>query len=149
MLRDDPAPFGRSVALSRGARLTVAALGLLALVGGAALLLFASSACPVDTAAQPCPAVGVNRLVVIGLAALTSGLLVVPFAFLAEFALRRRIVYRGAWARAARRGVLVGVVIAVLAGLRLGGALSVPTVMFVVLLAGAGEWFAVRRLDLP
>jgi hypothetical protein len=63
--------------------------------------------------------------------------------------LRRRIVYRGAWARAARRGALVGVVIGVLAGLRLGGALTVPAAMFVALLAGAGEWFAVRRLDLP
>jgi hypothetical protein len=135
--------------LSRGTRLAVAGLGLLALLSGAALLLFANSACPVDTAAHPCPGAGANRLVVIGLAALTSGLLVTPFAFLAEFVLRRRIVYRGAWGRAARRGALVGVIVAVLAGLRLGGALSVPTVMFVILLAGAGEWFAVRRLDLP
>ena len=135
--------------MSRGTRLAIAGLGLLALVSAAVLLLFASSACPVDTAAHPCPGAGVNRLVVIGLAALTSSFLVVPFAFLAEFVLRRRIVYRGAWARAARRGALVGVIIAVLAGLRLGGALSVPTVMFMILLAGAGEWFAVRRLDVP
>jgi hypothetical protein len=135
--------------LSRGTRLAVAVLGLLAIVSGVGLLLFASNACPVDTAAQPCPEAGVNRLVVIGLAAITAGLLVAPFAFLAEFVLRRRIVYRGAWARAARRGALIGVVIAVLAGLRLGGSLTVPAAMFVVLLAGAGEWFAVRRLDLP
>ena len=85
----------------------------------------------------------------IGLAAAAAGLVVVPFAFLGEFVLRRRIVYRGAWLRAARRGVLVGVVIATLAGLRLGGALSVPGAMFVVLLAAAAEWFAVRRMDLP
>jgi hypothetical protein len=135
--------------LSAGTRRAVAALGLLAIVSGSALLLFASNACPVETAVQPCPGAGANRLGVIGLAALTSGLLVVPFAFLAEFVLRRRIVYRGAWARAARRGVLVGAVVAVLAGLRLGGALTVPAAMFVILLAGAGEWFAVRRLDLP
>jgi hypothetical protein len=134
--------------LSGGTRWAVAGLGMLVIVSTAALLLFASNACPIDTVAQPCPGAGANRLVVIGLAALTSGLLVVPFAFLAEFALRRRIVYRGAWARAARRGVLVGVVVAVLAGLRLGGALTVPAAMFVILLAGAGEWFAIRRLDL-
>jgi hypothetical protein len=135
--------------LSRGTRLAVAAVGLLAIVSGSVLLLFASIACPVDTAAQPCAGAGVNRLVVIGLAALTAGLLVVPFAFLAEFVLRRRIVYRGAWARATRRGALIGVIVAVLAGLRLFGALTVPAAMFVFLLAGAGEWFAVRRLDLP
>ena len=135
--------------MSRGSRLAIAALGLLAIISGSALLLFASNACPVEAAGQPCPGAGANRLVVIGLAALTSGLLVVPFAFLAEFVLRRRIVYRGAWARAARRGALVGVIIAVLAGLRLGGTLTVPAAIFVMLLAGAGEWFAVRRLDLP
>jgi hypothetical protein len=135
--------------LSRASRLAVAALGLLAIICALALLLFASTACPVETAVQPCPGAGANRLVFIGLAALTSGLLVVPFAFLAEFVLRRRIVYRGAWVRAARRGALLSVVIAVLAGLRLGGALTVPAALFVILLAGAGEWFTVRRLDLP
>jgi hypothetical protein len=135
--------------LSRGTRLVVAALALLALLTGATLVLFASNACPVETAAQPCPGAGTNRTIVIGLAALASGLLVAPFAFLAEFVLRRRIVYRGAWGRAARRGALVGVVIAVLGGLRLGSALSVPTAIFVFLLAAAGEWFAVRRLDQP
>jgi hypothetical protein len=135
--------------LSRESRLAVAALAVLALLSGAAMLLFASNACPVETVAQPCPGAGANRTIVIGLAALASGLLVVPFAFLAEFVLRRRIVYRGAWARAARRGALVGVTIAVLAGLRLGGALTVPSAIFVILLAAAGEWFAVRRLDQP
>ena len=44
--------------------------------------------------------------------------------------------------------LLVGVVVIALAGLRLGGALTVPVAIFVVLLAAAGEWFAVRRLDL-
>lgn len=86
-------------------------------------------------------------MVVIGLAATTLALIASPFAFLAEFALRRRIVYRGAWARAARRGILAGTVVAVLAGLRLAGALSVPGALFVLLLAGALEWFAARRLD--
>lgn len=135
--------------MSRGTRLAVAFLGLAAFIAATALVVFASNACPVDTPVQPCPAAGTNRLVVIGLAAAAAGLVVVPFAFLGEFVLRRRIVYRGAWLRAARRGVLVGVVIATLAGLRLGGALSVPGAMFVVLLAAAAEWFAIRRMDLP
>jgi len=122
---------------------------LAGLLGGLALLLFAANACPGDLPNQPCPAAGANRIVVIGLAAFTLGLLVTPFAFLGEFALRRRIVYRGAWRRAARRGVLVAAVAVILAGLRLGGALSVPVALFLVLLAGAGEWFAVRRVDGP
>ena len=45
--------------------------------------------------------------------------------------------------------MLAGVVIAALAGLRLGGALTVAVAIFVVLLAGLVEWFAVRRLDAP
>jgi hypothetical protein len=83
--------------------------------------------------------------VVVVLASVSAGLLVTPFAFLAEVVARRRIVYRGAWLRAARRGVLVGLVVATLAGLRLGGALSVPVAMFIIILAGVVEWLAVRR----
>ncbi|HET7520698.1 MAG TPA: hypothetical protein VFK61_04060, partial [Candidatus Limnocylindria bacterium] len=90
-----------------------------------------------------------NRVTVIGLAALSVASLVTPIAFLGEFVLRRRIVYRGAWGRAARRGVLLAGVVAALAGLRLGGAFTVPVALFVVLLAAAIEWFAVRRLDRP
>ncbi|MCP5775783.1 hypothetical protein NL389_38755, partial [Klebsiella pneumoniae] len=77
-----------------------------------------------------------NLVIGIGLAAAAVGLIVAPFAFLAEFVARRRIVYRGAWARAARRGLLAGLVVATLAGLRLGGALGVPTAIFVLILAG-------------
>ena len=95
------------------------------------------------------PTRGANRAVVVTLAAATAGLVVVPFALLAEFAVRRRILYRGAWARATRRGLLVAAAIAALGGLRLGGALSVPVAIFVLSLAGALEWLAVRRFDLP
>jgi hypothetical protein len=135
--------------LSRGTRRAVATLAALAIASAAALVIFAGVACPADLPSQPCPAAGTNRIVVIALAAATAMMTVVPFAFLAEFVLRRRIVYRGAWGRAARRGLLVGAVIITLAGLRLGGALTVPVAIFIVLLALAGEWFAVRRLDLP
>ena len=90
-----------------------------------------------------------HRAVVVALAAASAGLGVTPFALLAEFAVRRRILYRGAWARAARRGLLVAGTIAALAALRLGGALSVPIALFIVTLAAALEWLAVRRFDLP
>jgi hypothetical protein len=135
--------------VSGGNRLAVAGLVLAGILCGAGLVLFAANACPGDLPRQSCPEAGPNRVAVVALAAITLALLVTPFAFLAEFALRRRIVYRGAWRRAARRGVIVGTVAAILAGLRIGGALNVPVGLFVVLLAGAGEWFAVRRFDRP
>jgi uncharacterized membrane protein YbhN (UPF0104 family) len=130
-------------------RLAVAALVLLAVLAAVVLVSFAGRACPADTAATPCPQAGTNRAVVVALVAATAGLAVTPFALLAEFALRRRIMYRGAWGRAARRGLLVAAAIAALAGLRLGAALSVPVALFIVSLAAALEWFASRRFDLP
>ena len=130
-------------------RTIVAALVLLAILAFMLLLAFAGNACPSQTPTDPCTRVGLNRVVVIALAAAAVALIITPFAFLSEFVLRRRIAYRGAWARATRRGVLAGVVIAALAGLRLGGALTVAVAIFVVLLAGLVEWFAVRRLDAP
>jgi hypothetical protein len=135
--------------MTHRARLVVAALVLLAILGAVVLVAFAGNACAEDLPGRPCPEAVTNRAVVVILAALTVGLLVVPFALLAEFAVRRRIIYRGAWGRAARRGALVAVVIAVVAGLRLGGALSVPAALFVVSLAAALEWVALRRFDLP
>lgn len=135
--------------MSRRNRLAVAGLLLAGLLCGAGLLVFASNACPGELPRQGCPEAVTNRVVVIGLAAAAVALVVAPFVFLAEFALRRRIVYRGAWRRAARRAILVGLVVAVLAGLRIGGALTVPVAVFVVLLAGVADWFAVRRFDRP
>lgn len=126
-------------------RIVVAALILLAILGAIVLVAFAGNACPVETDAQPCPDATRNVVIVIGLAAGTAVLVVTPFAFLGEVVARRRIVYRGAWGRAARRGVLVGLVLATLAGLRLGGALSVPVAIFVIILAAVLEWFLARR----
>lgn len=125
-------------------RTIVAGLFLGGILALALLVAFAGNACPVETERQPCPDATRNLVIGIGLAAVAVGLLVTPFAFLAEFVARRRIVYRGAWARAARRGLLAGLVVAILAGLRLGGALNVPTALFVMLLAGVAEWFAAR-----
>jgi hypothetical protein len=126
-------------------RTIVAALLLLGLLAALLVVAVVTNACPVETVAQPCPDAGRNVSLVIGLAAASAALIVTPFAFLAEIVARRRIVYRGAWLRAARRGLLVGLVLATLAGLRVGGALSVPVAIFVVILAGVAEWFLARR----
>ena len=126
-------------------RLIVGALIVLGVLLGAGLVAFASVSCPIDTEAQPCPAAGRNLVVAVTLAASAAGLLVTAFAFLAEVLARRRIVYRGAWRRAARRGVLAALVLAALAALRLGGTLSVPIALFVLVVAGALEWIAIQR----
>jgi MFS family permease len=125
-------------------RTIVAALFLLGVLALVLLVALAGNACPVETEQQPCPDATRNLVVGIALAGAAVGLVVTPFAFLGEFVARRRIVYRGAWARAARRGLLAGLVVAILAGLRLGGALNVPTALFVLILAGVAEWFAAR-----
>lgn len=129
------------------ARILVVALALLAVLAGIALVAFASAACPAPGEASPCPDAARNRVVVVALASVALALLVTPFAFLGEFLARRRIVYRGGWWRAARRGVLVGSVVAALAALRLGDALTVPAAIFIVVLAGIVEWFASAMLD--
>ena len=126
-------------------RLAVAALLLLGILAAVVLVAVAARACPVETIVQPCPDAARNRAIVVGLASTSAALLITPFAFLGELMSRRRIVYRGAWSRAARRGTLVGLALAAIAGLQLGGALSVPIAIFVVILAGVIEWFFARR----
>ena len=125
-------------------RTIVVGLVLLGVLAAVVLFVFAGNACPVETAQQPCPDAGRNLAIGVGLAAIAVGLIVTPFAFLAEAMTDRRIVYRGAWSRAARRGVLAGLVVGILAGLRLAGVLSVPIAIFVIILAGAVEWLAAR-----
>ena len=133
--------------MSANHRIAVAVLILLAIFGAVMLVAVAGRACPVETPAQPCPDAAANRAVVVALTSVTAALMVTPFAFLGEVMARRRIVYRGAWWRAARRGTLTGLVIAAIAGLRLGGVLSVPIAIFVIILAGVIEWFFARRDD--
>jgi O-antigen/teichoic acid export membrane protein len=128
-------------------RIAVGVLLLGALLTGAALLAFASVACPTQTDLQACANAALNRAVVLAMAAGFVVLLVTPFAFLGEFAARRRSTGNGAWLRAARRGLLAGAVVAALGALRLGDALSVPVLLFVVVLAVMVEWYAVRRFD--
>jgi hypothetical protein len=124
-------------------------LVLLAVLGGVVLIAFAGNVCPADAPGRPCPTAGVNRAIVVALAAVTAGLAVAPFALLAEFARRRSIIFRGAWGRAARRGLLVAGVVAAIGALRLGGAISVPVVLFLISVAAATEWLAIRRFDPP
>jgi len=126
-------------------RLAVAALIATGILAAVLLVAVAGSVCAEQTEVQACADAARNRVVVVGLASLTAALLVTPFAFLGEIMSRRRIVYRGAWGRAARRGILVGLLIATVAGLRLGGALSAPIAIFVIILAGVIEWFFSRR----
>lgn len=128
-------------------RLAVAILILLGILAAVVLVAVAGRSCPAETDLQPCPDAARNRGLVVALASVTAALLVTPFAFLGEVMARRRIVYRGAWLRAARRGALTGLTIAAIAGLRLGGVLSVPIAIFVIILAGVIEWFFARRDD--
>ncbi len=130
-------------------RLRIVGVALAGVLCGLLLLVFAANACPGPSVDEACPAAATNRAIVVALAALATGLLVAPFAFLAEFLARRRIVYRGAWSRAARRATLVAASVAAFAGLRLGNALTVPVGLFILTVAVLTEWFATRRLDAP
>ena len=62
-------------------------------------------------------------------------LTIVPLLWLAGFARARRIAYRGDWARAARRGALAGLIVAILVVLRGQGLLSAPLGLFVLVMA--------------
>ncbi|MDQ2934841.1 MAG: hypothetical protein M3R49_07640 [Chloroflexota bacterium] len=126
-------------------RLWVLGLVGLGVLAGVGLVAFAANTCPVELPGQPCPDAQRNVVVVVVLAAASVALLVTPFAFLAELLVQRRIVYRGAWWRAGRRGGLAGLLVATLAGLRLGGALSVPAFIFIVVLAIVVERFLTSR----
>ncbi len=76
----------------------------------------------------------VAGLVGAGLMGLAIGLTTVPLFWLAVFARHRRIAYRGDWVRAGRRGLWVGMIVALFVALRLQGAFSVPIAAFVIVL---------------
>ena len=131
--------------MSRRDLLDAAALLAAAILTAILLFVFAARACPAPTDDAPCPSAALNRIVVVGLSAVTAAFVVAPFAFTGEFAARRRIVYRGAWARAGRRALLAGLVVAALAALRLGGALSAPLALFVLLAPVIFDFYLTRR----
>ena len=61
--------------------------------------------------------------------------------------MHRRIAYLGAWGRALRRGLLIGLAVAAVAALRSFDALTVFSAIVVIGIAVALEWLAIRRLD--
>lgn len=63
-----------------------------------------------------------------------GGLTATPLFWLTAFALRRRIAYRGAWARAARRGAWVGILVGVFVVMRLTELFQPPIALFLVAL---------------
>jgi hypothetical protein len=66
---------------------------------------------------------------------LAVALTLLPLFWLASFARRRRIAYRGDWSRAGRRALLAGGLVTVLVLLRILGAFSLPLAAFVVAMA--------------
>jgi hypothetical protein len=58
-----------------------------------------------------------------------------PLAWLAVFGRHGRIAYRGDWTRALRRGVTVGLVVALFVVLRSQSAFSLPLALFIVVMA--------------
>jgi hypothetical protein len=77
------------------------------------------------------PTAGVVGAVLMGLA---IGLTTVPLFWLAAFARQRRMTYRGDWMRAARRGLWVGLLVAILVLLRINGVLQLPIAVFLIVL---------------
>jgi hypothetical protein len=119
-------------------RLTGLALILLAIGGWAAVAWLLVSISPVGQ-----PLVQLAGAVAIGTA---MGLTAWPLFWLLGFARQRAIAYRGDWARAGRRAVIVGLTVAVLVMLRGQSTLSWPLAAFVVTLAVLVEVaFSLRR----
>ena len=133
--------------MNRRDRRLIAILFVGGVVVALGVVFLATQLCPGPTPTDPCPDADRHRLIVIGLAGLVVFLLMTPFAFLIDFAAHRRIAYRGAWARAARRGALVGLALVAVAGLRLVEALNPFSAAVVVGVAVTAEWLAMRRLD--
>jgi hypothetical protein len=111
-------------------------LANLALFGAAALVwalvaLVVTTRDPVED-----PGAGFIGAALIGLAV---GLTTVPIFWLLTFGRHRRISYRGDWARAARRGGWVGLVVGVLVVLRIQGVLELPIALFIVALVLVAE----------
>ena len=83
-----------------------------------------------------------DATVLLGGALLLGGavaLTVVPLLWLGAFAIGPRIAYRGDWWRAARRGLLCGLVVTIFVVLRGQDALSLPLALFVLAMAVLAE----------
>jgi hypothetical protein len=82
------------------------------------------------------PVAGVLGAVAMGSAV---GLTATPLFWLAAFARHGRIAYRGDWLRAGRRGLWVGLVVAILVELRVLGVFSLPIALFIIVLVVFAE----------
>lgn len=82
------------------------------------------------------PTAGYAGAVMMGAAA---GLTTIPLFWLGAFARARRIVYRGAWSRAVRRGAWVGLVTAIFVLLRLQELFQPQLALFIVALVLVAE----------
>jgi len=80
-----------------------------------------------------------NALAGAGFMGLACGLTSVPVFWLASFARHRRIALIGDWSRALRRGAWVLAIVALFVELRLQGLLSLPIVVFVIVLVLLAE----------
>ncbi|HEV8516096.1 MAG TPA: hypothetical protein VGQ47_00490 [Candidatus Limnocylindrales bacterium] len=115
---------------SRDRLANLAVFGLAALAWSAAGLFLVNRSPVGDVPAQ---------LLGGALLGLATGLTTVPFFWLAAFGRQRRIAYRGDWLRAARRGLWVGLVVALFVVLRAQGAFSLALAAFVIVLVAFVE----------
>ena len=116
--------------LARDRFVNVVLLGLAALAWSLVAVVF--------TTRSPVGDAGVQLLgaTCLGLALGTTS---APLFWLAAFARQRRIAYRGDWVRAVRRGMWVGLLVALFVLLRTQDALSPPVALFVVVMVALVE----------
>ena len=74
-----------------------------------------------------------------GAIGIAFGLTAIPLFWLAAYARRRRVAYRGSWVRAARRGAWVAIVVALFVALRIQGAFQLPIALFVLTMVVIAE----------
>lgn len=74
-----------------------------------------------------------------GALGVATALTAAPLFWLLGFARQRRIAYRGDWARAARRGAWVGILVSVFVVMRLNGIFQPEIGLFLVALAIVAE----------
>ena len=79
------------------------------------------------------------RLLVAGAIGVAVGVTATPLAWLAAFGRRGRVTHHGDWLRAARRGILVGALTALLGALQVTGTTNPPVVVFAVVLVAFVE----------
>jgi hypothetical protein len=74
-----------------------------------------------------------------GAIGIACGLTAIPLFWLAAYARRRRVAYRGSWVRAVRRGAWVAIVVALFVALRIQGAFQLPIALFVLTMVVIAE----------